>query len=957
MSWQPNPATYQEILRLLSQSQVGVNVIQKSLHQQLDALAKTQADFCLYLCEILVKGQSVDSDVRQVAGLDLKNVVHDRITQLHPDVVNYIKQAILPAVGDELRDIRSTAGTVIATVAGAVGFARWPELLTFLMGCLNSNKNFIEGAFNALLKLAENNPQSFDDASIGSPLNALIPKLIPFFSHEDPIFREYSITIAKQFLLLLPNALLVNFPAYINALLLPRAGAGASCAMDPSVDVRRRVLQSLTLMVVSKPDLLAPFYTQVIGYIALMLRDAEEDVAMEACEFIAALSEKPELCRQLIRPVLNQNPPSDFIPLILKHMEYSAIDVTLMNENDEHVQDRPTDLPPVINEGHLGGAAAGQHLDDEAGGDEEDEEDEEDDDDEAEEQGEAEWTLRKSAGAALDSLASAFGAELIPHVLPHLDAKLNSPEWPSREAAILALGAIAKSMDPAAPPAAGAAGAAGGLDAFLPQIVPWLVVMLDIYMDVCVVYIVPWLVVMLSDPKALIRSITCWTIGRYAGWIVSRLPQENHFQAVLGGVMQRILDSTKKVQAAACSTFSVLVEAAGVHAVPYLGPIIENLNLAQQRYQQRNLIRIYDALTAVVEVVGPAIRQPALEQALMTPLSARLSASKPDDRSVFPLMWAINSVAQAMGPDFAPWALPIIQHALGMVQNTLALKMVAKQAGAEIPDKDFIASPLDLVAGIVEALKEPCVPLLAQTNIMALLQEAVKDDIPPIRQSGFGLLGDLAQYCYDFMAPHIGGLFQAPWRVQQRTQKRGMMKIGWSKKHVCNNAVWALGHVALKARNQLAPAIPQIVEALLPIINVERKDGKVPRQYRPLLQNASITLGALAIGNAPEMGPSLTRFSRHWIGQLATLHDDPEKADAFRGLCALIRTHPAAIFPEVPFILAAISTWAAPPEDLRADLNTILGGIKTQLGAQWPQFYGSLPQDVRDRLLKNFQYQ
>jgi len=34
--------------------------------------------------------------------------------------------------------------------------------------------------------------------------------------------------------------------------------------------------------------------------------------------------------------------------------------------------------------------------------------------------------------------------------------------------------------------------------------------------------LVPYLVTCLSDKKALIRSITCWTLSRYAHWVVGQ---------------------------------------------------------------------------------------------------------------------------------------------------------------------------------------------------------------------------------------------------------------------------------------------------------------------------------------------------------------------------------------------------------------------------------------------------
>lgn len=47
----------------------------------------------------------------------------------------------------------------------------------------------------------------------------------------------------------------------------------------------------------------------------------------------------------------------------------------------------------------------------------------------------------------------------------------------------------------------------------------------------------------------------------------------------------RVLDSSKRVQEAACSAFATLEEEASTELVPYLSDIISTLSVAFQRYQ------------------------------------------------------------------------------------------------------------------------------------------------------------------------------------------------------------------------------------------------------------------------------------------------------------------------------------------------------------------------------------
>ena len=87
---------------------------------------------------------------------------------------------------------------------------------------------------------------------------------------------------------------------------------------------------------------------------------------------------------------------------------------------------------------------------------------------------------------------------------------------------------------------------------------------------------------MLSDPRPLVRSITCWALSRYSHWIVTRAQADasapangaaggaGQFEAVLQALLAHVTDRNRKVQEAACSALATLEEAAGGHMVPYV---------------------------------------------------------------------------------------------------------------------------------------------------------------------------------------------------------------------------------------------------------------------------------------------------------------------------------------------------------------------------------------------------
>ena len=71
--------------------------------------------------------------------------------------------------------------------------------------------------------------------------------------------------------------------------------------------------------------------------------------------------------------------------------------------------------------------------------------------------------------------------------------------------------------------------------------------------------LIPYLINCLSDKKALVRSITCWTLSRYSHWVVGQ-PHDKYLKPLMSELLKRILDTNKRVQEAACSAFATLEE-------------------------------------------------------------------------------------------------------------------------------------------------------------------------------------------------------------------------------------------------------------------------------------------------------------------------------------------------------------------------------------------------------------
>jgi transportin-1 len=126
------------------------------------------------------QGKSVE--VRQAAGLLLKNNLRGAYPSMTQENQKYIKSELLPCLGAADRNIRTTVGTIISVIVNIEGVSGWHELLPALVTCLDSNDlNHMDGAMDALSKICEDIPHVLDTEVPGlaeRPINIFLPRLL-----------------------------------------------------------------------------------------------------------------------------------------------------------------------------------------------------------------------------------------------------------------------------------------------------------------------------------------------------------------------------------------------------------------------------------------------------------------------------------------------------------------------------------------------------------------------------------------------------------------------------------------------------------------------------------------------------------------------------------------------------------------------------------------------------------
>ncbi|GBF88521.1 transportin-like protein [Raphidocelis subcapitata] len=918
--WAPNEAAVGQICKLLSDFQ-SPTADQAQVWQQLEA-ARHVPDFNNYLSFVFSKGESLPSEVRNAAGLLLKNNLKQQYATTTEDFRSYIKGDLLHVLSHPDRSLRHTAGSIVSTVAAAGGLRAWPELVMWLGHSLGSGEAAtLDGALDALYKITEDSVDQInvkiEGPTWGTPQavsSLLVPPLLALLPHPSAPARRGALAVLNLMLPSMPDGLVDNMEAFAQGLF--------SLATDGDSGVRKQVVAGMVGLLPIRPDLLMPQFHQVIEYMLAMHADGDEGVALESAEFWVAFCDADNVEPELLRPFLPR-----LIPLLLDKMVFEEFDeeVQEAEAEEEAAATGAADADKDVRPTHVGAGAS------RGGGGGEAEGDDEDGDDEPERR----WNLRKCSAMGLDHISNVFNDEILPVLMPVVEARLADADWRKRESAILALGAVSE-------------GCHMGLAPYLPQITSMLIPRLE-------------------DPRPMVRVISCWALGRYTQWVLlppdapepppgSRLPplapaNVALFERALGSVLARVADRNRHVQQSACSALAVMEEHAGVATrgevlrsqVP---AILDTVAAALRVYSRRTLRALLDVLSTLAGVVGPALGEPAVAQRFMPQLFERWQHQGVAAPESAPIMEALTSLAVAFRDRFEPYAKPVFDAAVGVVGIMQEAK-AAQAAGQPPPqgikyEADTYMAAMDLLAGLADALRAGAEPLIAASRLVAALPEACRDEAVDVRQSGFALLGDVARACPSHLLPGL------PQWVSLCLSQLDAPALTEAAMPAANNAAWALGELLLRSPPEaVAPHAERVSASLHYVLS-----GAV-RVTHGLRENAAITLGRVAAQAPAALAPHAGHFLAPWLGSLRAVRDDVEKEDAFRGVVRLVPLNVEAGWAAFPQLAAAFASWRHIADaSLRNDMAGLLHSFKQAYSSsgQWQQMEQRLEPALMARL-------
>lgn len=853
------------------------------------AQARSSPDFISYLAYLFSTQQSPPeigfsedafNTVRLSAGINLKNVIKSSYASIPPGKLSDIKSRVLTTLQDRNAQIRGFAGTIITEIVQQGGLLHWPEVLPNLVSYVGNDSGQIsvdaqEGAMSALAKVCEDNKKLLDRDFQGQrPMNMIVPRLLNFASHSNVRVRVFALKTLSAFVPQKPDILMSNIESYVATLF--------SLANERSPELRRSVCQTIVQLVDTRPDVLQPHLDALVNYIlAQQQNDEEVELALDAAEFWLSVGEQDQL-KSMLGPYLTR-----IIPVLLSGMVYSEEDIERLggNQDDADEQDREEDIKPqfakqkaargttstLANGANGHPTPAPTEIDESLSDGEIAESDEDDGDGDPEDS----WNLRKCSAAALDVFATVYHQPVFEVILPYLKENLAHQEWPKREAAVLALGAVAD-------------GCMEVVEPHLPELVPFLITTLN-------------------DGEPIVRQITCWCLGRYSEWgarLQSSAEKSQFFEPMMEGLLKRMLDRTKRVQEAAASAFASLEEKSGTVLTPYLEPILRQFSQCFAQYKDRNMYILYDCVQMLAAAVGHELARPNLQQLLMPALIGRWNEINDQSREMITLLECLGYVAAAYGDQFSQFAPSICARCIKIIYENLQAYMAAVNNPAlDQPDKEFLGTSLDLLSAIIQAIDPATSQQIlssSQPPFFDLLAFCMEDGDAGVRQSSYALLGDCAINIYPSMRPYLPRL--APLMIKQLDLDMIKDEDSENGFDVLNNACWACGELGEKALADLSPYIEDLYQGLSTIVKTEG----VPETVE---ECAAMSLGRLGIGCSEQLAPHLADFAEPFLSTMAKVGATQEKASAFLGFNKVIERNPRAMESSLGDYFAAITSF------------------------------------------------
>ncbi|CAG9760777.1 unnamed protein product [Ceutorhynchus assimilis] len=880
--WCPEKSFLNSLRDVLQEALIPDSEVQKNVQEKLGYI-QNMPDFTFYLLYVLGE-PSFPDDIRSLSGILLKNNLLTTYPTLTREGASKLKQQCQYLLMDPSRDVRLSISNVIVSIARD-NLKDWEEIIPFLIKAFTAQNEFSEIALITLFKICEDLiTYQKSQEEIHGITKEVFPKFIDYLCKDDCRMHQDILRLTNQCLQDHFNIMKqsLDLGLYLRHVI--------RLADTDDAELQKYVCHTFTIFVDKQEESLLPHLHDVIMYLLNKSQHEDAEVALQACEFWLAIT-KVSTCKDILSAYINK-----LVPILLKNMRYSETELNIMRDylgSDANTKDLAKDIAPFhgathrnIEEDELSNEdnAANEDFDDFYMG----------------------WTLRKCSAASLDSIAVKFREDLLPIIVPYLSEMLNHNDYLVKESAILALGAIAE-------------GCIIGLRNQLPDLIQFLQASMN-------------------DGHSVVRVITCWTLSRYASWIINVRPDSPnmYFIPIMILILKHFVDNNKRVQRAAISAFCIFQEEAQMKLIPYINIIVEGFLLGFERFHCRSLYLLYDAIGALAQSVGNHLNDPEYVSKLLPPLMQKFTQCDNyfDDHFIAVLECLANLIP-SLELSFLPYAEVVFWHCLQLMHDTLISCLNFQEHPNEYdpPDKEPMSVAHDVLYSMALGLKGHFVKFVTNSSLPFVLYATIQDSSVIIRQTSIALYGELISLCYPYLSSNVNDYI--PLIIRNLDEQND---------GVCNNAAWVISKLCSVMGPSIQPYAPDIILRFINIV-------KDPAVARTMHQTAAIAL-CTTLFVCPDVNvPNLDVILKNCCILIRNVRDSDEKDLAFRGLCAMIVRCPDFNNKYFIFFCDAAASWFNIKPDLKDNIRNVMMSFQNDCRENsWAQFSGQFPSNLKARL-------
>jgi transportin-1 len=136
---------------------------------------------------------------------------------------------------------------------------------------------------------------------------------------------------------------------------------------------------------------------------------------------------------------------------------------------------------------------------------------------------------------------------------------------------------------------------------------------------------------------------------------------------------------------------------------------------------------------------------------------------------------------------------------------------------------------------------------------------------------------------------------------------------------IYNNACCTIGEISGRIPQQVHPYAIEIVECFAQILGVGVLESlsEEHKEFREhFSKSVAISLGRVCLIDPQMLSSCLPKVIKPWCVALRYIQGSDEKAQAFRGLCAMIPYNPMGIADSFPYFCEALIEYSDPPKEL-----------------------------------------